>query len=484
MWELEDYEHHGESFTVPTPHNILPKPYGKGHPPIWVACGNPPTFKTAGEMGIGAIAFNFEPIFALRGRIEAYKEGIANCTEPIGQFKNDNVMITNSVICCETREEARKIALREGRGYLVSMVNLYHDTMPKSTDGITWPDKPLSLHDMASQPGVDADELLDGLIQGGYMLVGNPDDICEQITAWGDVGMDQLSFGLPIEGLHHEEILARRVRLLGVRGRLADGAAPILELQGCGRRRHHPRYAVPLALRARQSVRQGGQAVSCLGATHIPSRVDEQGKEYERRRRRRGLCDVPARRRGHRAHQLVMGDARSPRRSGDVPGRWDAWFGGGRPDEMLDAAPRQHAQARLESRPAADDRLLQHLGRGARQHRLRQRLQAAVGNVPAPRREDAPWKYTSGRRRKGRATCRTRVAKAGKRVAGRTCRRWRSERNADDRAARPPTDGRSESYSTRRAAGFRRTQRTRLHTASPIPRPTSWPIRWQTTIRG
>ena len=29
-----------------------------------------------------------------------------------------------------------------------------------------------------------------------------------QIAAWGDVGMDQLCFGLPIEGLHHEEILA------------------------------------------------------------------------------------------------------------------------------------------------------------------------------------------------------------------------------------------------------------------------------------
>ena len=208
MWELTDYEFHGDSFTVPYPHNILPKPYGKGHPPIWVACGNPPTFTTAGELGIGAIAFNFEPIFALRGRIEAYKEGIANCTEPIGQFKNDNVMITNSVICCETREEARAIALREGRGYLVSMVNLYHDTMPKSTDAITWPSKPVSLYDMVQAPGVDADELLDGLIAGGYMLCGTPEDVCEQIAAWGDVGMDQLAFGLPIEGMHHEEILA------------------------------------------------------------------------------------------------------------------------------------------------------------------------------------------------------------------------------------------------------------------------------------
>jgi hypothetical protein len=65
---------------------------------MWVGCGNPGTFTKAGELGIGAIAFNFEPIYNLKGRIDAYKEGIANCTEPIGQFKNDNVMITNSVV--------------------------------------------------------------------------------------------------------------------------------------------------------------------------------------------------------------------------------------------------------------------------------------------------------------------------------------------------------------------------------------------------
>ena len=77
-------------------------------------------------------------------------------------------MITNSVICCETREEAREIALRKGRGYLVTMVNLYHDTMPKSQDAITWPSAPLSLRDVAAG---DEEALLDGLIEGGYMLV-------------------------------------------------------------------------------------------------------------------------------------------------------------------------------------------------------------------------------------------------------------------------------------------------------------------------
>ncbi len=204
MWEQVDYDFHGAHFTVPYPHNVLPKPYGKGHPPIWVACGNPPTFGRAGELGIGAIAFNFEPIYALRGRIEAYKEGIARCTEPLGQFKNDNVMITNSVICFEDRKRAREALLRKGRGYLVSMVNLYHDTMPKSEDAITWPNPPIYLRDVS---GGDDDALIDGLIQAGYTLCGTPDEVAEQIANWGDVGMDQLCFGLPIEGLYHEEVL-------------------------------------------------------------------------------------------------------------------------------------------------------------------------------------------------------------------------------------------------------------------------------------
>ena len=42
------------------------------------------------------------------------------------------------------------IALRQGRGYLVTMVNMYHDTMPQSPDAITWPTSPMSLRDIAA----------------------------------------------------------------------------------------------------------------------------------------------------------------------------------------------------------------------------------------------------------------------------------------------------------------------------------------------
>jgi len=199
MWEQKDYQFHGEHFSVPGPHNILPKPYGKGHPPIWVACGNPETFAKAGNHGIGAIAFNFEPIHNLKGRVAAYKEAAADVGDQIGQYQNNNVMMTNAVICLEDREEARAMAKRNARGYRVTMVNLYHDSMPKSPDAVVWPN-PRQRFELD-------DELLDAAIAGGYMLCGSPEEVCEQVVAYADVGCDQVVFAMPDEGFTHEQSL-------------------------------------------------------------------------------------------------------------------------------------------------------------------------------------------------------------------------------------------------------------------------------------
>jgi len=200
MWEQLDYEFVGDHFTVPTPHNILPKPHGDGHPAIWVACGNPATFETAGAAGIGAIAFNFDPAPSLKPRIDSYKEAAADPTEIIGQFQNNNVMMTNSVICLEDRDRAREIARGVGRGYLVSMVALYHDTIPRKAGFPVWPDPPFDL------TAID-DAALDHLIDGGYMMCGTPDEVAEQIVAYEQVGCDQLVFGMPVEGMQPDEVL-------------------------------------------------------------------------------------------------------------------------------------------------------------------------------------------------------------------------------------------------------------------------------------
>ena len=74
---------------------------------------------------------------------------------------------------------------------------------------------------------------------------------------------------------------ARRVRLLGVRGRSAADAAPLVELPRRGRRRHHPRYALPLALRARPRLRRGARASPASARRTSPSAGTRTGKPYE-----------------------------------------------------------------------------------------------------------------------------------------------------------------------------------------------------------
>jgi alkanesulfonate monooxygenase SsuD/methylene tetrahydromethanopterin reductase-like flavin-dependent oxidoreductase (luciferase family) len=194
MWETEAYTFRGEHFQIDKPHNILPKPYRNVHPPIWVACGNPPTFGKAGRLGIGALGFNFSPIHEMRPMIEAYKKGIAECKEPIGRYVNDNVMVTNAVLCFEDGDRAREIATRPNRGYLYSLVCLYHDTFPKPDWAPVWPEPPRALNR----------EMVDAAIAAGALLCGTPEEVAGQLQAYERSGVDQLAFGFPGD-LEHDE---------------------------------------------------------------------------------------------------------------------------------------------------------------------------------------------------------------------------------------------------------------------------------------
>jgi alkanesulfonate monooxygenase SsuD/methylene tetrahydromethanopterin reductase-like flavin-dependent oxidoreductase (luciferase family) len=187
MWAQYDYTFAGQHFSLDVPHNILPKPYGESHPPLWVACGNPPTFEKAGRHGMGAIGFNFSTIHQMKPMIDSYKQGIAECENPVGEYINDNVMLTNAVLCYRDRDKARRLALDPRRGYLVSLVQLYHDTFPHREGSPTWPSMPT---------GLPAD-MLDTVIDTGLMLCGNPDEVCEQLAIYEQTGVDQVCFGIP-----------------------------------------------------------------------------------------------------------------------------------------------------------------------------------------------------------------------------------------------------------------------------------------------
>ena len=102
MWEQGDFE--STANTSPSVSQQHPASLRAGSPADLGAWASP-TFNRAASWA-WCIAFNFEPIFALRG-VRATRKA-SRTAPPPSAVQDDNVMITNSVIC-PNRKEARDI---------------------------------------------------------------------------------------------------------------------------------------------------------------------------------------------------------------------------------------------------------------------------------------------------------------------------------------------------------------------------------------
>jgi len=185
MWKDEDYSYEGKFFSMPT-RNVLPKPYSKPHPPIWMAAGSPSTFDLAADLGVGVLCFGFSTPDQLTPLVSRYKEKIQDCTNPVGGFVNNNVMITTQMICMEDGAKARKTFLEADSNYHLSLVFRYLDTFPRPAGIPEWP---------AIIPAMDA-ATLDAAIAAGVTAVGTPDEVGKAVESFAATGADQLAFGM------------------------------------------------------------------------------------------------------------------------------------------------------------------------------------------------------------------------------------------------------------------------------------------------
>ncbi len=202
MWRDEPYSFEGKFFSMPE-RNVIPKPYVKPHPPLWVAAGNPETFERAAKMGIGVICFTGGTPEKMAPLIETYKKHIKNA-EPVGEYVNDNIAITTSFMCLEDRDEARNYMAHSGNGRQQTLVFHYLDTFPKPPFVPDWPTE-------IPDPTLEA---IEKGFQSGAAIVGDPDDCAQGIQKWVDIGVDQLIMG-PSGSTYPHELLERTVTLFG-----------------------------------------------------------------------------------------------------------------------------------------------------------------------------------------------------------------------------------------------------------------------------
>lgn len=202
MWSQDSYSFDGRFFSMPE-RNVLPKPYVKPHPPMWVAAGNPDTFEKAGRLGLGVICFTGGSPEKMKGLVDVYKEAIKDA-DPVGDYVNDNVAITTSFMCLEDGDAARAAMTTSRNGRQQSLVFKYLDTFPKPPGVPDWP---------AEIPDPTLDDLKVGF-EKGTSIVGTPDDCAEALQKWQGIGVDQLIMG-PTGSAWPYELVEESVELLG-----------------------------------------------------------------------------------------------------------------------------------------------------------------------------------------------------------------------------------------------------------------------------
>ncbi len=204
MWTEDPFSYEGRYFNIP-PRSVIPKPVQKPHPPMWVACSQPASFKAAGEMGLGALCFNLGGFGEMGERVKAYREGIRHA-HPVGAFVNDQVAAFCLMHCGEDDEEAKKVGGREGMWFVDKALDLYR---PWHEQGVSVPDSykyAVDEFDTAPVPKTIDERAAENMETGSFAM-GDPDSIIKTIRQYEAAGVDQMLCFMQMGNLPHSKVM-------------------------------------------------------------------------------------------------------------------------------------------------------------------------------------------------------------------------------------------------------------------------------------
>jgi alkanesulfonate monooxygenase SsuD/methylene tetrahydromethanopterin reductase-like flavin-dependent oxidoreductase (luciferase family) len=162
------------------PRNLMPKPYQKPHPPLWMACSNRNSILQAARLGMGALTFSFVSPDEARGWVKDYYHAIENECEPLGYAVNPNFAVAAPFLCDHDGERVAKIGM-ESYGFFIYGLGHYSffgAHRPGATD--IWDE--FKNHPKNFAPP-------EGRIQD---CVGTPDQIRKTLRDFEDAGIDQV----------------------------------------------------------------------------------------------------------------------------------------------------------------------------------------------------------------------------------------------------------------------------------------------------
>ena len=205
MWTEDTFAHEGRFYSIP-PRKVIPKPVQDPHPPLWVACSQPDSFRAAGEMGLGVLCFNLAGYDQMAERVQAYREAVKHA-KPVGKFVNNQVAALCLVHCAEDDEEARRAAAPEGVWFVNKAEELYQPWQGREV--------PQSYqHAVSAVQTERADKTAEDHLASGAFAMGNPDTIIKVLDKYREAGVDQVLCFMQMGNLAHSRIMDS-IKLVG-----------------------------------------------------------------------------------------------------------------------------------------------------------------------------------------------------------------------------------------------------------------------------
>jgi alkanesulfonate monooxygenase SsuD/methylene tetrahydromethanopterin reductase-like flavin-dependent oxidoreductase (luciferase family) len=160
--------------------NVVPKPYQKPHPPLWMACSRRESILQAARLGVGALTFSFVSPKEAEQWVKDYYWTIENECEPIGYAVNPQFAIACPFLCDRDEKRVNEIAM-ESYGFFIYGLGHYSffgEHAPGKTD--IWNEYKTNPKEFALPEGRTQD------------CVGTPETLRQRLRDFENVGIDQV----------------------------------------------------------------------------------------------------------------------------------------------------------------------------------------------------------------------------------------------------------------------------------------------------
>jgi alkanesulfonate monooxygenase SsuD/methylene tetrahydromethanopterin reductase-like flavin-dependent oxidoreductase (luciferase family) len=190
---------------------VVPKPVQKPHPPMWMACTSPSSFKIAGEKGLGCLSFTTNTPRNLTPMLDEYRAALQHAKPP-GDFVNDQVAGFTVTYCDSDREAAIQ---RAGPQTIAHMkrITRYFGQIADQRGYDEYGAQLRERMDMIIEE-VDPLEKARELIDGAGLCIGDPETIIRSVEEYERLGFDQFMCMVQFSDITHQESL-RSIEMLG-----------------------------------------------------------------------------------------------------------------------------------------------------------------------------------------------------------------------------------------------------------------------------